>query len=277
MPLITGLKIIGLAFLCEYVDSTLGMGYGTLLTPFLLLMGFGPLQVVPCVLLSELCTGLLAGFTHHHAGNVNLALKSTNINFIVAEIKELGYIRAYKKNVPPHLRISLLLIASSFLGAALGVFVAVILPKFWLSLYIGFLVLVIGLVILFTLNKTYAFSARKIAALGLIASANKGLSGGGYGPLITAGQILSGVKTKSVVGITSFAEAITCFVGIIVYLLIVKNIDWGIAPFNTLGALLAVPVAAVSVKITREKKLKIFIGLTTIALGILTILKTLYR
>lgn len=38
--------VIG-AFICEYVDSTLGMGYGTTLTPSLLLVGFSPMQIVP--------------------------------------------------------------------------------------------------------------------------------------------------------------------------------------------------------------------------------------
>mgnify|MGYP001572655815 CR=1 FL=1 len=32
MPLALGIKIAIAAFLAEYVDSTLGMGYGTLLT-----------------------------------------------------------------------------------------------------------------------------------------------------------------------------------------------------------------------------------------------------
>ncbi|MBA3064617.1 sulfite exporter TauE/SafE family protein, partial [Candidatus Woesearchaeota archaeon] len=66
-----GITIAIIAFFAEYIDSTLGMGYGTILTPLLLLFGFNPLQVVPAVLLSELITGLLAGFTHHKAGNVN--------------------------------------------------------------------------------------------------------------------------------------------------------------------------------------------------------------
>jgi len=44
--------VIG-AFICEYVDSTLGMGYGTTLTPVLLLVGFAPMQIVPAILLSE--------------------------------------------------------------------------------------------------------------------------------------------------------------------------------------------------------------------------------
>ncbi len=97
MPLAIGIKISVAAFLAEYVDSTLGMGYGTLLTPLLLLTGFSPLDVVPCVLLSEFLTGLLAGFTHHKARNVNLSLKSTNISFILKEIRELGYIKTYKR------------------------------------------------------------------------------------------------------------------------------------------------------------------------------------
>ena len=44
------LFIVPLAFVCEFIDSTLGMGYGTSLTPILLLMGLEPLQVVPAVL-----------------------------------------------------------------------------------------------------------------------------------------------------------------------------------------------------------------------------------
>src|SRR6056297_350792 len=59
LPLEIGLFIILIAFAAEYTDSTLGMGYGTSLTPILLLLGFSPLEVVPAVLLSELVTGLL--------------------------------------------------------------------------------------------------------------------------------------------------------------------------------------------------------------------------
>ena len=66
--LTVGIWIALLAFVAEYVDSTLGMGYGTTLTPVLLAFGYEPMQVVPAVLLSELFTGLLAGLAHHSAG-----------------------------------------------------------------------------------------------------------------------------------------------------------------------------------------------------------------
>jgi uncharacterized membrane protein YfcA len=66
------LPIILLAFTCELVDSTLGMGYGTTLTPLLLLLGHEPAEIVPAVLLSEFVTGVLAGLFHHEFGNVDL-------------------------------------------------------------------------------------------------------------------------------------------------------------------------------------------------------------
>ena len=71
--------IIIIAFFCEYIDSSLGMGYGTALTPILLIMGYTPLQIVPAVLLSELITGLSAAFFHHRLSH-KIHLFSTSSN-----------------------------------------------------------------------------------------------------------------------------------------------------------------------------------------------------
>lgn len=264
------------AFLCEYLDSTLGMGYGTTLTPVFLLMGFSPMQIVPAILLSELISGLLAGFFHHREGNVDLKPKSADIFKITKMLSPLGYIETFKKTVPLHLKVALLLGACSIVGTVLAVFVAVNIPKFWLKLYIGCLVLSMGIVILICFNRNFKFSWGKISILGLIASFNKGMSGGGYGPVVTGGQVLSGVEGKSAVGITSLAEGLTCLVGVIAYILISKNpVDWKLAPFIITGAVLSVPLSAKSVKLISEKKLKLAIALLTIALGVLTIIKTI--
>ena len=268
------ISIVLLAFFCEYIDSTLGMGYGTTLTPVLLIIGFAPMQIVPAVLLSELISGLLAGFFHQKVGNVNLRPKSFNIADIVKKLKTLGYIESFKRGVPIHLKITLVLALCSIVGTIVAVFVAVNIPKFWLKLYIGCLVLVMGLTILATLNKSFSFSWRKIIGLGLLASFNKGLSGGGYGPVVTSGQILSGIESRSAVGITSVAEGLTCFVGVITYMLVAKNsIDWRLAPFIIIGAVLSVPLSAISVKRIGAKKLKLAIAILTIGLGAFTIIK----
>ncbi|UCC21950.1 MAG: sulfite exporter TauE/SafE family protein [Planctomycetota bacterium] len=266
--------IVVIAFLCEYMDSTLGMGYGTTLTPVFMLMGFSPMQVVPVILLSELISGLLAGFFHHREGNVDLKPKSADIFKITKMLSPLGYIESFKKTVPLDLKVALLLGFCSVIGTVAAVFVAVNIPKFWLKLYIGCLVLSMGIIILVCLNKNFRFSWKKITLLGLIASFNKGMSGGGYGPVVTGGQVLSGVEGKSAVGITSLAEGLTCLVGVIAYVLVAKNpLDWRLAPWVIIGAVLSVPLSAKSVKIMSEKRLKLAIAVLTIVLGVLTIVK----
>lgn len=265
-----------LAFLCEYMDSTLGMGYGTTLTPIFLLLGFGPMQIVPVVLLSELVSGLLAGFFHHREGNVNFKPKTTNVSVIVKKLKSLGYVESFKQGIPLHLKVVLLLAACSIFGTIVAVFVAVNIPKFWLKIYIGCLVTAMGVVILVCLDKEFKFSWKKIAFLGIIASFNKGMSGGGYGPVVTGGQILSGVEGKSAVGITSLAEGLTCLVGIITYVLVLKNpLDLKLAPWIIIGAVVSVPFSAKSVKFISTKKLKLMIAVLTIILGTFTLIKTL--
>jgi uncharacterized membrane protein YfcA len=257
---LTGIEIFGiqifiviviLAFVCEFVDSTLGMGYGTALTPVLLLVGFGPLAIVPCVLLSELITGITAGLVHHKVGNVNFKRDSI------------------------HLKIALVLAACSIIGATIAVIIAINIPKLWLNTYIGLMVLGMGIIILLTLNKNFRFSWKKIIGLGSIAAFNKCMSGGGYGPVVTGGQILSGVQGNNAIGITSLAEGLTCIVGVIIFIASPDTINWGLAPSLIIGALLSVPFSAFIVKKMPTKTLKIAIGLITLILGLITIIKLL--
>lgn len=268
--------IIFLAFFCEYIDSTLGMGYGTTLTPVLLIFGFAPLQIVPVVLLSELISGLLAAIFHHREGNVDLKPKTMNISLIASKLKTVGYREGYRKGIPTHLRIAILLALCSIIGTIFAVIVAVNIPRFWLKLYIGILVFAMGVIILICRNKAFRLSWRKITALGLLASFNKGMSGGGYGPIVTSGQILSGVEGKSAVGITSLAEGLTCLVGVIAYIFVVKNpVDLTLAPYIIIGAVLSVPLSAKSVRFISDRKLTLGIAVLTLVLGIYTILNTL--
>jgi len=270
----TLVAILIIAFLCEYMDSSLGMGYGTTLTPVLLLFDYNPLQIVPAILVSELITGLLAGFFHHREGNVNFKPETTNFSLIMNQLKALGYVESFKRGVPLHLKVALLLALCSIVGTVVAVVLAINISKFWLTLYIGCLVLAMGLFILFTLNKDYPFSWKKITSLGLVASFNKGMSGGGYGPLVTGGQILSGVEGKSAVGITSLAEGLTCAVGVITYFTLAhKAIDWRLAPIIIVGAVCSVPFTAKTVKKINTKSLNLAIGILTVILGIVTLVK----
>ena len=267
--------IIFLAFICEYMDSTLGMGYGTTLTPVFLLMGFAPQEIVPAILMSELLTGLFAGLCHHAEGNVNFRPRNNDFMHLHDLAHPVKYFNKLRRSLPMHLKLALLFGICSTIGAVSAVYVAVNIPKFWIKMYIGTLVLSMGILILVFFNKKINFSFAKVTGMGLIASFNKGISGGGYGPVVTAGQVLSGVEGKSAVGITSLAESLTCLTGVIMYLLIGNNIDWKLAPWIIIGALASVPLSAKSVKFIKERNLKFAIAATTIILGCFTIYKTL--
>jgi uncharacterized membrane protein YfcA len=251
LPTFTVLAIFLAALACEFMDSSLGMGYGTTLTPVLLLAGFEPLQIVPAVLLSELMTGLTAGLLHQRDGNVDF----------------LHDARARKT--------TMLLGSLSGIGALLAVWVAVSISKFWLGLFITAIILSMGVIILLTRNRQVPYRAGGIVTVGAVAAFNKGLSGGGYGPLVTAGQVVSGLPAKHAVAVTSVAESLTCLIGLLGYLAMGKSIAWELAMPLTLGALLSVPMATLTISRTSEASLRGVVGVVTLVLGVVALLKLL--
>ena len=251
MNLVEIIPVVLLAFVCELVDLSLGMGYGTTLTPILLALGYEPIVIVPAVLLSESVTGVLAGLFHHEFGNVDLRFSSH------------------------HFKIMLTLTGFSIVGVILATFLAVNLPSWVVKLYIGILVLSLGLFILFNRKKEHPFSWWRIAGFGWLAAFNKGISGGGYGPVVTVGQVLSGVRGRNAVGITSLAEGITSIVGVGIYYLSGASISWHLATPLILGAVISVPLSAYIVSRLPSGKLTTIIGGISTALGGYTLVKLL--
>jgi len=239
------------ALVCEYVDSSLGMGYGTILTPLLLVAGFAPLQVVPCVLLSEFMTGLAASWMHQRDGNVDfcrdrLARKTAAVFCLLSGV-----------------------------GTLMGVLLAVRVPRAWLSPLIALIVLGAGLATLATIGRRLRYRVGSIIGVGVLAAINKAVSGGGYGPLITSGQVVSGISPKQAVAITSLAESITCGVGLLGYLVLGEQVALSLAVPLALGALLSVPMATFTVRCLSEKAMRASVGAVTCLLGGLALVKCL--
>lgn len=109
--------------------------------------------------------------------------------------------------------------------------------------------------------------------LSAVASFNKAVSGGGYGPLVTSGQILSGVRGKASVGITSFAEAFTCLLAVTLFLVKGGWINLVVFVPMCAGALTSVPFSVFVINHARENLLKTVIGVVTMVMGALTIFK----
>jgi len=140
------------AFVCEFIDSSLGMGYGTTLTPILLILGYSPLVIVPALLMSEFIIGLFAAFMHHKIGNVSFDFRNDRNHRLVKKMRLLGYMPRSNAS-----KIVLVLAACSLFGAAIAAVVAVNIPQFYLKLFIGVIVFSMGLLILLKRNSKTRF------------------------------------------------------------------------------------------------------------------------
>jgi uncharacterized membrane protein YfcA len=235
----------------ELVDSSLGMGYGTTLTPLLLLLGFEPLDLVPTILVSEFLSGFASSFFHSEAGNVRFTPGSH------------------------HLRAAVILSVCSVAGVAGGVHLAFEVSPLVMRRIIGTIILAVGVYVFMTRHRTHRFSTIRIVVLALIASFNKAISGGGYGPLLTSGQIMGGVHGRAAVAITSLAEGFTCLVGVILFVAAGQMFELELLIPVATGALFSVPFSAHIVRRIGEAHMRWAIAVTTLVLGTLTIVKTL--
>ena len=253
-PLITPLVFAALAllaFLCEAVDSSLGMGYGTTLTPLLLMTGFIPHSVIPAALLSQLVGGAVAGVLHHSYGNVDL------------------------RHGTPHSKVMYTLAICGIVGGTLATLLVWHLSAYWVKLYVGVLVLSIGIFVWVSPHFAARLSYKRIAGLGLLAAFNKGMSAGGYGPVVTGGQVLSGVNSKAAVGITSAAEAVTCVAALTTLYFTKGTMNWSLTVPLCVGAVASVPIAVSVVKHLPHHWVQRAISLGCVLLGTMTLINLL--
>ena len=122
--------IVVLAFLFQTMDATTGMGFGTALSPLLLAAGYGPLDVVPSLLIAQAFTGLLSGWLHQELENVQFSFRRPFSN----TAKALGIIAA---------------LGSVATVLAIWVtYIALEVPDWVIETYIALLVIIMGLSLL---------------------------------------------------------------------------------------------------------------------------------
>lgn len=235
------------AFILEFVDAFAGMGYGTL-APALLLLGFSPLELIPAVIITSMLLSILAGILHHFGGNVDFSLDSKS------------------------LKIALILMGFGIIGILIGVFVALNIPEYLLKTYIGTVIIILGFVTLL-LNSTFSFSWLKVIVLGAVAAFNKGMTGGGYGPVLANGQILAGIKSKKAVAITALSEGVVSAAGIIAYLFVAGiSLNWTLIIALSIGGILSTPLAVYAMKKIHPSKVKKAVAIASIIIGMIIIL-----
>jgi uncharacterized membrane protein YfcA len=244
---LTYLFLIVPSFLTAIVDIVFGMGFGLTMTPILLLMGYAPHEIVPALLFSSMLGNMFSPLFHHRLKNVDFSLCSQ------------------------HFKMSMLIGILGVVGSFVGASVSIGISNFYLGLYIGLLIVALGLFLLVNRKLRARFSWLRLIFLGLFGSLNKGISGSGFGPVITTGMIIMNIDEKVAVSIQTFSELFVSMAGFLTFMLAGIKISWDLLLPLSIGVVFSTPLAAFVVHKVDSRKLRSAIGLVTVVLGVLTL------
>lgn len=221
----------------EYMDSAGGMGYGTALSPLLLVAGFDPRQVVPLIMITETFTGLISGFIHGEFENVEWKWWPMN------ETTKLVVVVAVTG-----------MLASSI--SVTAIYRVLMVHKFWVKFYVAALLIVMAICSVMTARTYLRYRPNLMWIFAFVGGFNKGVGGGGYGPVITVGGLLSGVPVKSMVAITSYAEGFTSLAAVVTWFVLLSTgtvIDYMLLPSFVIGTVVAAVGAPYTTRVLPEK------------------------
>ena len=239
--------ILLVAFIAALIDTSLGMCYGTILSPILLIAGYSPEIVVPTVLLSQLVVDIGGGLTHTKVKN-----------FTRKDIK-----------------VALLVAIPATIFVSLGVFLNVNLPKTITKTYIGLIVTLLGLLLLLGIKLRKTF--KRLVFISSLAGFNKGFMGGGFGPVVVSGQIVLNHNVRPSVSIGDIAEIPVCIVGLLAFAVLGKLSFLPIYLIVAVPALIASLIGPyITMRIGQKNYAEKVIGVITLILGFVTLLKILF-
>ena len=233
-------------FIAQMVDGSLGMGYGTISTTFLLANGVNPAIVSSRVHSARVFSSGVSGYSHHRFGNINKKLfKALVIPGVIGAI--IGATLAY-------------------FGQKYSAYVRI--P---LSIYTAYL----GYFILRKAFRKYK-SQDRIKRAGILASAGgfmDAFAGGGWGALVTSTLISKRKSPRYVIGSVCLAEFFVVLASSITFFIFLKSLPLTDIAGLIIGGLLAAPLAA---KLVGKLPIKtMFIGVGSIV--IITSFITLWR
>ncbi|WP_188928713.1 TSUP family transporter [Puia dinghuensis] len=244
---VTSFLIMTLAgFLAQMVDGSLGLGYGTISTTFLLAYGVPPAIVSSRVHSARVFSSGVSGYSHHRFGNINKKL--------------------FRTIVIPGIIGAVLGAAMAFTSQGYAKYVRI--PLSIYTVYLGYYIF------------RKAFVRRnpkdKVKRAGWLASAGgftDAFAGGGWGTLVTSTLISKRRNPRYVIGSVCLAEFFVVLASSITFFILLKSIPLFDVAGMILGGIVAAPIAARLVGKLPVKTMFIAVG----ALVILTSCSTLWK
>jgi uncharacterized protein len=233
-------------FLAQMTDGSLGMGYGTISTTFLLANGVPPAIVSSRVHSARVFSSGVSGYSHHRFGNINKKL--------------------FRALVIPGVIGAVIGASVAFLGQKYSSYVRI--PLSIYTLYLGY----------YIVRKAFgkANFDNKVKKAGWLATAGgfmDAFAGGGWGTLVTSTLIAKRRSTRYVIGSVCLAEFFVVLASSITFFILLRSIPLLDVAGLIIGGLIAAPIAARLVGKMPLKTMFIIVG----SFVILTSLNTFYK
>ena len=239
MMLITG-------FFAQMCDGSLGMGYGTISTTFLLAYGVPPALVSSQVHSARVFSSGVSGYSHHRFGNINKKL--------------------FQALVIPGVIGAVIGAACAYFGQKYSSFIRI--PLSFYTLYLGYFIIRKAFA-----KKNHTDKVKKAGWLASVGGFLDAFAGGGWGTLVTSTLMAKRRSPRYVIGSVCLAEFFVVLTSSITFFILLKSIPIIEIAGLILGGLIAAPLAARLVGKLPLKTMFIAVG----ALVILTSFNTLVK
>ncbi len=227
-------------FVAQFVDGALGMAYGLVSTSFLLAFGVPPAAASAAVHTAEMFTTGASGAAHVWRRNVDWRL--------IWRLAPAG-------------------IVGGVLGAAVVSYLPVAIIKPIVSTY---LLLRGGVVVVLALRGPAAAppAPKGVRGIGLVGGFLDAAGGGGWGPVVTTTLLGRGHAARQTVGSVNTSEFLVTAAVSATFFLTLGGIHWENILGLLIGGLIAAPVAAFAVSVTKPRLLMGGIGCFVVSIAL---------
>jgi siroheme synthase-like protein len=204
-------------FLAQMVDGSLGMGYGTISTTFLLATGVSPAIVSSRVHSARVFSSGVSGYSHHRFGNINRKL--------------------FRALVVPGIIGAIAGAALAFIGQKYSSYVRI--PLSLYTCYLGYFIIKKAI-----RKKAANDKVKRAGWLAGIGGFMDAFAGGGWGALVTGTLISKRKNPRYVIGSVCLAEFFVVFASSVTFFILLKHIPVSDVLGLIIGGVIAGPIAA---------------------------------
>jgi siroheme synthase-like protein len=204
-------------FLAQMVDGSLGMGYGTISTTFLLANGVPPAIVSSRVHSARVFSSGVSGYSHHRFGNINKKL--------------------FRALVVPGIIGAVTGATLAFIGQKYSTYVRIPLSVY--TCFLGYYIIKKAM-----RKKIANDKVKKAGWLAGVGGFMDAFAGGGWGALVTGTLISKRKNPRYVIGSVCLAEFFVVFASAVTFFILLNHIPVGDVLGLIIGGVIAGPIAA---------------------------------